>query len=198
MSEAIQVGGISDWAKGWIVTILEKQIGVSIADLKAALTAGNLDKVGDLLRKLAEFAGYPAEGAALDELLNAIAKRDPADILDELGDSCKVAAKLIRGESAPTPTPKLLTAGPVKVATTAEVVGLLESLEAAPVMASASPTSGFVAFDTVADLKSGLSSLPELTPDDVAKWVGIISEILISLARWYLTAKGSQPAIATA
>lgn len=178
MSEAIQVGGISDWAKGWIVTILEKQIGVSIADLKAALYSADLDKVGDLLRKLAEFAGYPAEGAALDELLNAIAQRNPADILDELGDACKVAAKRLRGEPTPAPTPKLLTAGPVPTVGTTEVVNLLLPFESAPVMASAAPVS--------------------LTPEDVAKWLGVISELLISLARWYLTAKGNQPAIVTA
>jgi len=178
MSEAIQVGGISDWAKGWVIALLEKQIGVSIADLKAALYAADLDKVGDLLRKLAEFAGYPVEGAALDELLNAIAKRDPADILDELGDACKVSAKLIRGEPAPTPTPKLVAAGPVPTVSTTEVVNLLLPFESARVMASAAPVS--------------------LTPEDVAKWIGIISELLISLARWYLTAKGNQPAIVTA
>lgn len=178
MSEAIQVGGIGDWAKGWIVTILEKQIGVSIADLKAALYAADLDKVGDLLRKLAEFAGYPVEGAALDELLNAIAKRDPADILDELGDACKVAAKRVRGEPTPAPTPKLLTAGPVPTVGTTEIVNLLLPFEYAPVMASAAPVS--------------------LTPEDVAKWLGIISELLVALARWYLTAKGNQPAIVTA
>lgn len=171
MSIEVPVEGFAtDWFKNIGLGLLQKFLGVNLAEFKAALSSGDLDKVGNIIRKVLTSLGYSTEGKAIDELLDAFAAKNWSAVCRESGDVLHLVADHLDGVPVNYTPRILLSAGsPIKAdCSTEAVLAKLDLLEKA-----------------VAPRLSAGDAAAGIDPKQLAEIIGYILQAIAFIAAWW-------------